>query len=155
MSLAINNAARYSMMQLTGQNRFTRSLSGGYKMTNGSSYYLGMEWESIQESIVRESMETHSQWVRRRWWIKTQCHVWCFYSPFHISSALLISYLQVILVCTTYVLAQLVHLWFCLAVDKVRKPWMVLKDERLSSLLPQISVPGNLGDLPAHLQIFV
>ena len=24
------------MMQLTGQNRFTRSLSGGYKMMNGS-----------------------------------------------------------------------------------------------------------------------
>ena len=24
------------MMQLTGQNRFTRSLSGGYEMTNGS-----------------------------------------------------------------------------------------------------------------------
>ena len=30
MSLAIDNAARDSMMQLTGQNRFTRSLSGGY-----------------------------------------------------------------------------------------------------------------------------
>ena len=27
------------MMQLTGQNRFTRSLSGGYKMTNGSHVY--------------------------------------------------------------------------------------------------------------------
>ena len=34
MSLAIDNAA--CMMQLTGQKRFTRSLSGGYKMTNGS-----------------------------------------------------------------------------------------------------------------------
>ena len=35
-SLAIDNAARDSMMQLTGQNWFTRSLTGGYKMTNGS-----------------------------------------------------------------------------------------------------------------------
>ena len=35
-SLAIDNSARDSMMQLTGQNWFTRSLSGGYKMTNGS-----------------------------------------------------------------------------------------------------------------------
>ena len=36
MSLAIDNAATDSMMQLTGQNQFTRSLSGGYRMTNGS-----------------------------------------------------------------------------------------------------------------------
>ena len=36
MSLAIDNTARDSMMQLTGQNWFTRSLSGGYKMTYGS-----------------------------------------------------------------------------------------------------------------------
>ena len=36
MSLAIDNPARDSMMQLTGQNQFTRSLSGSYKMTNGS-----------------------------------------------------------------------------------------------------------------------
>ena len=35
-SLAIDNAARDSMMQFTGQNQFTRSLSGGYKITNGS-----------------------------------------------------------------------------------------------------------------------
>ena len=35
-SLAIDNAARDSMMQLTGQNWFMRSLSGGNKMTNGS-----------------------------------------------------------------------------------------------------------------------
>ena len=35
-SLAIDNAARDSMMQLAGQNWFTRSLSGSYKMTNDS-----------------------------------------------------------------------------------------------------------------------
>ena len=34
MSTAV--AARDNMMQVTGQNRFTRSLSGGYKMMNGS-----------------------------------------------------------------------------------------------------------------------
>ena len=34
-SLVIDNAATDSM-QFAGQNRFTRSLSGGYKMTNGS-----------------------------------------------------------------------------------------------------------------------
>ena len=56
MSLAIDNAARDSMMQLTGQNRFTRSLSGSYKMTNGSraSYSLRTR-EAITESTVRES----------------------------------------------------------------------------------------------------
>ena len=36
MSLAIDNAAKDSMKQLTSQNRFMRRLSGGYKMTNGS-----------------------------------------------------------------------------------------------------------------------
>ena len=40
------------MMQLTGQNRFTRTLSGSYKMTNGSR-----TGEAIKESIVRESTE--------------------------------------------------------------------------------------------------
>ena len=58
MSLAIDNAATDNMMQLTGRNRFTRSLSGGYKMTNGScvhSYSLRMEGEAIKESIVYES----------------------------------------------------------------------------------------------------
>ena len=39
-------------MQLTGQNRFTRSLSGGYKTTNGSR-----TGEAIKESVVRESTE--------------------------------------------------------------------------------------------------
>ena len=53
-SLAIDNvnAARDSMMQLTGQNRLTRSLSGTYKMTNGSR-----TGEAIKESVVRESTE--------------------------------------------------------------------------------------------------
>ena len=35
-SLAIDNSARDSMMQLTGRNWFTRSLSGSYKMMNSS-----------------------------------------------------------------------------------------------------------------------
>ena len=64
-SLAIDNAARDSMMHLTDQNRFTRSLSGGYKMTNGSRvriYSLRMEGEAIKESVVRESTaETRSR----------------------------------------------------------------------------------------------
>ena len=37
------------MMQLTGQNRFTRSLSGGYKMMNGSVHKLFFKnWRSHQ-----------------------------------------------------------------------------------------------------------
>ena len=42
----------------TGQNRFTRSLTGGYETMNGhrvyTSYSLGMEGEAIKESIVRK-----------------------------------------------------------------------------------------------------
>ena len=46
------------MMQLTGQNWFTRSLSCSYKMTNGSPVHklFFKNWRS-QESIVRESTE--------------------------------------------------------------------------------------------------
>ena len=48
------------MMQMTslngpGQNRFTRSLSGSYKMTNDSkqvTYSLRMEGEAVKESVV-------------------------------------------------------------------------------------------------------
>ena len=36
----VQDVLRVSIMQLTGQNRFTRSLSGGYKMTNGSVHKL-------------------------------------------------------------------------------------------------------------------
>ena len=48
------------MMQLTGQNWFTRSLSVGYKMTKWQSrtqviLQLRMEGEVIKQSIVRES----------------------------------------------------------------------------------------------------
>ena len=58
-SLVIANAARDSMMQLTDQNRFTRSLSGGYKMANGSRVrkLFFKNQRSHQESIVRESTE--------------------------------------------------------------------------------------------------
>ena len=55
----MDNTARNSMMQLTGQNRFTRSLSGGYKMTNGSrvcKLFL-RTGEAIKESVVHESTE--------------------------------------------------------------------------------------------------
>ena len=47
------------MMQLTGQNRFTKSLSGDYKMTNGSRVrkLLFRTEEAIKESIVHESTE--------------------------------------------------------------------------------------------------
>ena len=44
------------------------------------------------------------------------------------------------------------------ALGKVGKPGIALKDEqtlaahRLSSLLPEISIPGNLGALPAHFE---
>ena len=59
-SLAIDNAARDSMMRFTGQNRFTRSLSGGYKIMNGSCvhklFFLRTR-EAIKESVVRESTE--------------------------------------------------------------------------------------------------
>ena len=58
-SLAIDNAARDSMMQLTGQSQFTRSLSGGYKITNGShvrKLFL-RTGEAIKESVVHESTE--------------------------------------------------------------------------------------------------
>ena len=67
-------------MQLTGQNWFTRSLSGGYKMTNVVS--LRTEGEAIKESVVRESTaETRSRWARWGWkmameneFYKKQCH---------------------------------------------------------------------------------
>ena len=46
MSLAIDND---QMMQLTGQNQFTSSLSGGYKMTNGRRVRkLFKNWRSHQ-----------------------------------------------------------------------------------------------------------
>ena len=63
-SLVIDNAARDSMMQLTGQNWLTRSLSGSYKITNGSRvhklffYSSRMEGEAIKETVLRESMES-------------------------------------------------------------------------------------------------
>ena len=45
-------------MQLTGQNWFTRSFLGGYKMTNDScvriyAILLRMEGEAIKESVFR------------------------------------------------------------------------------------------------------
>ena len=54
--LAIDNAVRDSMMQLTGQNGFMRSLSGGYKMMNGSR--VGKLISKNRRSVVRESTES-------------------------------------------------------------------------------------------------
>jgi len=53
-SLAIHSAAIYSMMQLTSQNGFMRSLSGGYKMTVYTHYSLRMEGETIKEVRGKE-----------------------------------------------------------------------------------------------------
>ena len=58
-----------SRLQLTGRNRFTRSFSGSYKMTNGSrvcKLFLGIEGEAIKESVARESTETRSRWAPSR-----------------------------------------------------------------------------------------
>ena len=82
MSLAIDNAARDSMMQLTGQNRFTRSLSGGYKMTNGSCVRK-LFFKTIKESIVCESteltvgecIEDGESMAMPNEFYKKQCHV--------------------------------------------------------------------------------
>jgi len=45
-SLAIDSVATsmYSTMQFTHQNQYTRSFSGGYKMTNGSRVRK-LEWD--------------------------------------------------------------------------------------------------------------
>ena len=67
-----------------------------------ASYSLGMEGEAIKSKkahfVVQssESTETYSRVCREWRWrtIQPQCHVCCFHSPFHISSALLIGYLQ-------------------------------------------------------------
>ena len=79
-------------MQLTGQKWFTRSLSGSYKMTNGSRVRMK---EAIKESVVHESTETHSRWACRgwRWWEAVPMSD-VFVVFFHFSSALLIGYLQ-------------------------------------------------------------
>ena len=60
-----------STVQLTGQNRFTRSFSGGYKMMNGSCV---RKLERVRcrcqgcEVERSESMETCRRWVYRGWW---------------------------------------------------------------------------------------
>ena len=46
---------------MTDQNQFTRSLSGGYKMTNMAVVYTSLEGEAIKEIVVRESTETRSR----------------------------------------------------------------------------------------------
>ena len=50
---------RRDSMQLTSKNRFTRSLSGGYKMTNGNHVriFTSYSLRTIKESVVRESTE--------------------------------------------------------------------------------------------------
>ena len=55
----LTTPARDSMMQLTGQNRFTRSLSGGYKMTNGSHVR-----KLFFKNGRRSHQKKHSSWVK-------------------------------------------------------------------------------------------
>ena len=85
-SLAIDSAARDSMMQLTGQNQFTRSLSGGYKMTNGSRVrkLFFKNWISHQRKFMSQrnsqSMNvTHCEdgksMAMLNEFYKKQCHV--------------------------------------------------------------------------------
>ena len=84
-SLAIDNTARDSMMQLTGQNQFTRSLSGSHKMTNGSCVrkLFFKNGEAIKESVVREStkfavnerVEDGESMAMPNKFYKKQCHV--------------------------------------------------------------------------------
>ena len=50
---------RDGMMQLTGQNWFTRSLSGSYKMMNGSR--VRNLFFKNEENVVHESTETRSR----------------------------------------------------------------------------------------------
>ena len=90
-SLAIDGVAtcRYSTMQWTSQNQFTRSFSGGYKMTNGSCV--------IEHKLERVRCRCHgcevesSMWVNGnsqpmnalkmangKWFDKKQCHVCVF-----------------------------------------------------------------------------
>ena len=46
-------------MQLTGKNRFTRRLSGGYKIMNGSHVciFVSYSLRTVKESVVCESTE--------------------------------------------------------------------------------------------------
>ena len=109
MSLAID-----STMQLTDQNWFTRSLSGGYKRTNGcrvlfkngrrSNQIKCSLWPSHIQGSVEAclwtgtcSTKTHSQWARRGWWMamaNDSMRSIAMSDVFHISSTLLIGYLQ-------------------------------------------------------------
>ena len=84
-SLEIDNTARDSMMQLTGQNWFTRSLSGRYKMTDGSrvrKLFLRTR-EAIKESVVLEltelavdeCIEDGESMAMPNEFYKKQCHV--------------------------------------------------------------------------------
>ena len=71
------------MKQLTGQNRFTRSLSGGYKrMAVVNAGYSLRTGEAIKESVVRESTELAVERVEdgesmemSNEFYKKQCHV--------------------------------------------------------------------------------
>ena len=79
------------MQQMTGQNRFTRSLSGGYKMTNGSRVRTG---EAIKESVVREStelavdkrVEDENQWLCQMNFMRSSAMSDVFIVLFHIST---------------------------------------------------------------------
>ena len=70
------------MMQLSGQNRFTRNLSGGYKTVVYASYSL-RTGEAIKESVVCEStklavgehVEDGESMAMPNEFYKKQCHV--------------------------------------------------------------------------------
>ena len=77
-SLAIDNTARDSMMQLTGKNRFTRSLSGGYKMMNGSRvrklfFKNGRRSHQRKHSLSQQNFQLMN--VMPNEFYKKQCHV--------------------------------------------------------------------------------
>ena len=86
-------------MQLTHQNRFTK-ISNGYKMTNGSRVRkldteseIQMPWLWGREQWVNRNLQSRwgaSRLVNGEWFNQKQHHVWCFGSPFHVYSPLVI-----------------------------------------------------------------
>ena len=101
-SLAIYNAARDSVMQLTGQNctsfQEVCQVAIKWRMAVVYTSYSLRTGEAIKESVVRklmelavnECVEDGKSMAMPNELYKKQCHVWCFYSSFHISTALLI-----------------------------------------------------------------
>ena len=88
-------------MQFTGQNWFTRSIKW-WMAVMYAKYSLGMEGEATKESTLRgteqwvngNSQSSASRMAMTNDSTAVPWYVCCFHSPFHISSALLIGYLQ-------------------------------------------------------------